>query len=144
MPKTVSRNKTLRKNKTQMRLWQKTHLCHGWSYSDQFLSNDSDDHPAYRPQQRACTLLFLGKNEKNKKLPRNFLPLTSFSSAQQSADMWSACRRVSLVYWLTEAVWEQRLAVSSCRVINHCPRVCSNGLETPRTPISCNYEPSER
>lgn len=52
--------------------------------------------------------------------------------------------RLSLVYWLTEAVWEQRLAVSSCRVINHCPRVCCNGLETQRTPISCNYEPSER
>lgn len=33
---------------------------------------------------------------------------------------------------------------SSHRVINHHPLVYGNGLETLSTPISCNYEPSER
>lgn len=45
---------------------------------------------------------------------------------------------------LTDAVWERSLAVCSHRVINHRPWVYGNGLQTLSTPISCNYEPSER
>lgn len=49
-----------------------------------------------------------------------------------------------VAYELTDAVWQRLLAVCSHRVINHRPWVYGNGLQTLSTPISCNYEPSER
>lgn len=49
-----------------------------------------------------------------------------------------------VAYELMDAVWERTLAVCSHRVINHHPWLYGNGLQTLSTPISCNYEPSER
>lgn len=49
-----------------------------------------------------------------------------------------------VAYELTDAVRERSLAVCSHRVINHCPWMYGNGLQTLSTPISCNYEPGER
>lgn len=49
-----------------------------------------------------------------------------------------------VAYELTDAIWAQSPAVCPSRVISHCPWVYGNGVRIPSTPISCNYEPTER